>query len=202
MTYADSDALGKEVWSAYAAIGRSAHDNLPVVRQIPSTPHLPSSLTENFANHVAERRYASGQAALDFGDQIFQKVRGWKGSEQLAATKLQKKVCRPTITLEPWEVSYWAEKQRGQLPPSREAFRPYFPIDRVISGMYEIAQQPDYVSKNDMSRLKLHGGRQKAAGLAKRSTAISSTLKPRSISAPFTPIGTARVEAVALDELQ
>ena len=79
MTYADSDALRKEVWSAYAAIGRSGeHDNRQLVRQILDLRHEFAQLVghENFANHVTERRMAaSGQAALDFGDEIFQKVR-------------------------------------------------------------------------------------------------------------------------------
>ena len=55
MTYADSDALRKEVWSAYAAIGRSGeYDNRQLVRQILDLRHEFAQLVgqENFANHV------------------------------------------------------------------------------------------------------------------------------------------------------
>ena len=150
MTYADSDALRKEVWSAYAAIGRRGkHDNRQLVRQILNLRHEFAQLVgqENFANHVTERRMAaSGQAALDFGDEIFQKVRGQfvKEAEQLRRFKAAEEglpVDLPSL-LEPWEVGYWAEKQRkASYAFDEEVLRPFFPIDRVISGMYEIAQQ-------------------------------------------------------------
>ena len=150
MTYADSDALRKEVWSAYAAIGRSGeYDNRQLVRQILELRHEFAQLVgqENFANHVTERRMAaSGQAALDFGDEIFQKVRDQfeKEAEQLRRYKAAEEglpIDHPPL-LEPWEVGYWAEKQRrASYAFDEEVLRPYFPIDRVISGMYEIAQQ-------------------------------------------------------------
>ena len=150
MSYADSDALRKEVWSAYAAIGRSdEHDNRPLVPQILKLRHEFAQLVgqENFANHVTERRMAaSGRAALDFGDTIFQKVRGQfeKEAGQLRRFKAVEEglfLEHPPL-LEPWEVSYWAEKQRkASYAFDEEALRPYFPIDRVISGMYEIAQK-------------------------------------------------------------
>ena len=150
MTYADSDALRKEVWSAYAAIGRSGeYDNRQLVRQILELRHEFAQLIgqENFANHVTERRMAaSGQAALDFNDEIFQKVRVQfeKEAEQLRcykATEEDLPIAHPPL-LEPWEVGYWAEKQRkANYAFDEEALRPYFPIGRVISGMYEIAQQ-------------------------------------------------------------
>ena len=150
MTYADSDALRKEVWSAYAAIGRSGeYDNRQLVRQILELRHEFAQLIgqENFANHVTERRMAaSGQAALDFSDEIFQKVRAQfeKEAEQLRcykATEENLPIDHPPL-LEPWEVGYWAEKQRkANYAFDEEALRPYFPIGRVISGMYEIAQQ-------------------------------------------------------------
>ncbi|MEC7281471.1 MAG: M3 family metallopeptidase, partial [Verrucomicrobiota bacterium] len=150
MTYADSDALRKEVWSAYAAIGRSGkYDNRQLVRQILDLRHEFAQLVgqENFANHVTERRMAtSGQAALDFSDDIFQKVRAQfeKEAEQLRYYKAAEEglpIDHPPL-LEPWEVGYWAEKQRkANYAFDEEALRPYFPIGRVISGMYEIAQQ-------------------------------------------------------------
>jgi len=144
MTYADSDALRKEVWQAYAAIGRDGeHDNRELVRQILDLRHEFAQLVgqANFADHVTERRMAaSGDAALSFGDEIFNKVRGQfeKEAEQLR----QFKSGDDAELLEPWEVGYWAEKQRkANYDFDEEVLRPYFPIDRVISGMYEIAQR-------------------------------------------------------------
>jgi oligopeptidase A len=162
MTYADSDALREEVWRAYSAIGRSGEqDNRELVRQILDLRHEFAQLVgqANFADHVTERRMAaSGDAALQFGDQIFQKVRDQfeQEAEQLRQFKNGREACPqasaqahattqpPTHSplLEPWEVGYWAEKQRkANYDFDEEVLRPYFPINNVISGMYAIAQK-------------------------------------------------------------
>jgi oligopeptidase A len=153
MTYADSDQLRKEVWQAYAAIGREGeHDNRELVRQILDLRHELAQLVgqNNFADHVTERRMAaSGQAALSFGDEIFQKVRSQFETEAEQLRQFKKKQSPQAQTpensddlLEPWEVGYWAEKQRkANYDFDEEALRPYFPINRVISGLFEIAQK-------------------------------------------------------------
>ena len=42
-------------------------------------------------------------------------------------------------TLEPWDVGYWAEKQRAALYDfDEEALRPYFSLENVVKGMFEI----------------------------------------------------------------
>ena len=39
--------------------------------------------------------------------------------------------------LQPWDVGYWAEKQRAALYDfDEEALRPYFPLERVVNGMF------------------------------------------------------------------
>ncbi len=41
--------------------------------------------------------------------------------------------------LEPWDVGYWAEKQRAALYDfDEEALRPYFSLENVVKGMFEI----------------------------------------------------------------
>lgn len=147
LTYADSDALRKEVWQAYAAIGRNEpHDNRDLVREILDLRHEFAQLVgqNNFADHVTERRMAaSGQAALKFGEAIFEKVKDQFDDEVLALRKFKAKATNTSIEpLEPWESGYWAEKQRkANYDFDEETLRPYFPINRVISGMFEIAQQ-------------------------------------------------------------
>ena len=61
------------------------------------------------------------KAALDFNDEIFQKVRAQfeKETEQLRRYKATEEGLTSTIPLlEPWEVGYWAEKQRKAITPS------------------------------------------------------------------------------------
>src|SRR5262249_17971926 len=41
--------------------------------------------------------------------------------------------------IEPWDVAYYAEKQRARLYDfDEEALRPYFPLERVVDGMFAI----------------------------------------------------------------
>ncbi len=147
MSYADNDGLREEIWRAYAAIGREGdYDNRELVREILDLRHEFAQLVgqANFADHVTERRMAaSGEAALKFGEAIFEKVQG-KFVEEVNALRAFKSNTTETEPglLEPWEAGYWAEKQRkANYDFDEEALRPYFPIDRVISGMFDIAQQ-------------------------------------------------------------
>ena len=44
--------------------------------------------------------------------------------------------------LEPWDIGYYAEKQRQALYDfDEEELRPYFPADRVVAGMFEIVEK-------------------------------------------------------------
>ena len=146
MAYLDCEIIRKETWQAFASVGRSGdHDNREIVWKILSLRHEFAQLIgqNNFADHVTERRMAgSGSNALSFSQNIFDKVRSQFEAEaaELRNFKAQIYAEDPQL-LEPWEVAYWAEKQRkAQYDFDEEVLRPYFPIDRVISGMYKIAQ--------------------------------------------------------------
>lgn len=150
MTYADSDALRKEVWSAYEAIGRGEQfNNTELVREILDLRHELAELLgeKNFADHATKRRMAkSGDNALHFTDELFEKCKKQFHEEagQLRTFKAnneQQSTINPK-PLEPWEAAYWAEQQRqANYDFDEEALRPYFPIDKVISGMFKLVQE-------------------------------------------------------------
>lgn len=153
MTHADSEALRKAVWQAYAALGREApYDNRELVRQILDLRHEFAQLMgrAHFADHVTARRMAgSGQAALDFGESIFARLEAAFQSEALtlrafkaSATGVATPVGKEPPLMEPWDVAYWAEKQReANYDFDEEALRPYFPIDRVVEGLFAITEE-------------------------------------------------------------
>ena len=147
LTYAESDALRKEVWQAYAAIGRNEpHNNREIVREILDLRHEFAQLVgqDNFADHVTARRMAaSGNTALKFGETLFKKVKGQFDREVQALREFKAQATeQASEPFEPWETGFWAEKQRkAEYDFDEEALRPYFPIGKVISGMFEIGQR-------------------------------------------------------------
>lgn len=158
MTYADNDALREEIWRAYQALGRgSEHDNQNLVSEILELRHELAGLMgeKNFADHVTKRRMVkSGDNALQFSDDLFEKLKHQykEEAEQLRVfkhsilnaehpTSSVESSAKPPL-LEPWEAGYWAEKQRkAKYDFDEEELRPYFPINRVISGMFELAEE-------------------------------------------------------------
>jgi oligopeptidase A len=147
MTYADSDALRRELWQAYQEIGRGeSYNNQELVREILDLRHELAQLLgeKDFADHVTKRRMAtSGGNALQATEDLFNKLSGQfkVEAEQLRSYKAKQTTNNEQL-LEPWEAAYWAEKQRkANYDFDEEALRPYFPINKVINGMFEIAEK-------------------------------------------------------------
>ena len=147
LTYADNEALRREIWEAKSQIGRSEpYKNNDLVTEILALRHELSQLIgkKNFADYIAERRMvASGGAALKFVETIYSKIQRRFDQESIELRQFKADITgEPIDLLEPWEIAYWAEKQRkAHYDFDEEALRPYFPIDRVIAGMFEITQQ-------------------------------------------------------------
>ncbi len=147
LSYADNEELRREVWQAFNKLGRAEpYDNRELVKEILELRHEFAKLVEkqNFADLVTERRMVgSGQAALDFSDEIHKKIKAAFAREvQILQTFKADSLGHTVEPLEPWESGYWAEKQRkAQYDFDEEALRPYFPINRVISGLFKLAEQ-------------------------------------------------------------
>ncbi|MBP7141519.1 MAG: M3 family metallopeptidase [Opitutaceae bacterium] len=147
MTYAENEELRREVWSASVSVGSSApHENAGLVRRILELRAEKASLLgkSHFADLVLERRMAkSGARALAFVEDLKARAdapfaRECRELEEFKA----RKTGAPAGPLKAWEVSFWAERLRkDRYDFDEEALRPYFPMDRVISGLFEIADR-------------------------------------------------------------
>jgi oligopeptidase A len=193
LTYANSDSLRQELWQAYAAIGRGKkYNNQELVREILDLRYEFAQLVgqANFADHVTARRMAaSGDAALKFGEAIFDQVQAQFVDEVNALRQFKAdSTDEPRDLLEPWEVGYWAEKQRqANYDFDEEALRPYFPIDRVISGMFDIAQQIFGLRIEEREAQFISGGTTSAEPQAEPSSQHSS-LKSQVSSSQLSPL--------------
>ena len=196
LTYANSDSLRQELWQAYAAIGRGKkYNNQELVREILDLRYEFAQLVgqANFADHVTARRMAaSGDAALKFGEAIFDKVQAQFVDEVNALRQFKAdSTDEPRDLLEPWEVGYWAEKQRqANYDFDEEALRPYFPIDRVISGMFDIAQQIFGLRIEEREAQFISGGTTSASSAEPKPEPSSqhSSLKSQVSSSQLSPL--------------
>ncbi len=144
MTYLVDDALRREMWTASAAVGATApHDNTPLIGRILTLRAEKAALLgkAHFADLTLERRMAkNGARALAFMEDMESRAktaftRECRELEEFKAKQTGGAVAR----LAPWEILYWSEKLRqAQYDFDEEVLRPYFPMDRVIAGMFEL----------------------------------------------------------------
>jgi oligopeptidase A len=147
MQYAHDSELRKTVWQASVSVGsKDPHHNAELVWKILNLRQEKATILghKNFADLTLQRRMArDGKSALAFIEGIQAKIRApfLEDAEKLSHYKASKTNSAPTI-LDPWEFSYWAERQRKEhFDIDDEDLRPYFPVNRVMAGMFEIATQ-------------------------------------------------------------
>ena len=139
LTYAEDRDLRREMWTAAAAVGAAApYDNTALIGRILRLRSERAALLgkPDFADAVLERRMAgSGARAVEFILDLQRRsapgfARECRELEQFAGMG----------RLAPWDVPYWAEKlRRDRYDLDEEALRPYFPIDRVVAGLFDLA---------------------------------------------------------------
>ncbi|SDH34398.1 oligopeptidase A [Pseudomonas benzenivorans] len=149
LTYADHRALREEVYSAYCTRasdqGPNAgqDDNGPLMEQILDLRQELAQLL-GFA-HFAELSLATKMA--ESTDQVLHFLRDLaRRSKPYAAQDLEELRAfaaeRGCADLQSWDVGYYSEKLREQrYSISQEILRPYFPIDRVLSGLFAIVEK-------------------------------------------------------------
>jgi oligopeptidase A len=149
MTYADDRALREEVYTAYATRasdqGPNAgqHDNGPVMEQILDLRQELAKLLGfgNFAElSLASKMAESTEQVLSFLRDLG--VRGKPFAEQDLKELRAFAAEQGCADLQSWDVGYYSEKLREQrYSISQEVLRAYFPIDKVLSGLFAIVEK-------------------------------------------------------------
>jgi oligopeptidase A len=139
LTYADDASLRETIYRASNTRAASGNlDNRPLISRILELRAAKAHLLgfRDFADLVLEDRMAkNGARARAFIDDL--RARTLNAFQRENET-LQKFAGHP---LQPWDVAYYAEKQRQALYDfDEEELRPYFPVDRVLSGLFRIVE--------------------------------------------------------------
>lgn len=144
MQHAEDESLRKSIWEASGKVGNSEKfDNTTLIREILELRSEKVGLLgfQSFADWTTQRRMAkSGKNALKFVEDLHLKVKERFDQECLELqTYKASKTGGTSAPLEPWETAYWAEKRRlEEYDFDEEELRPYFPISKVMSGMFEL----------------------------------------------------------------
>jgi oligopeptidase A len=144
LTHLDDEDLRRTVWEANSRIAsRDPWNNEPLVIRILELRREKAELLgkRHFPDLVLERRMAgSGARALEFIEDLHRRtLPGFQREvQELEAFKARRTGGQPG-PLAPWEIAYWAEKLRQEKYDfDDEQLRPYFPINQVIKGLFEI----------------------------------------------------------------
>ncbi len=146
MKYADRRDLRERFYRAFAARGfrGDAYDNRQLVQRIAARRHERAQLL-GYATHadfVLEERMAQTPARVtEFLDDLLQPALPAAHRELDELTAFARQRGGPD-TLERWDFAYYAEQLRKEkFNLDDEALRPYFALDRVLQGMFEVAQR-------------------------------------------------------------
>ncbi len=155
MMHADDRGLREQCYRAYVtrasktslnSEGRESDewDNGPLIKETLALRHELAQLLD--FNDYAERSLAtkmaeSSEQVIGFLTELAKDSRPqaqqeWQELQDFARQQHQ------LDELQPWDLNYYGEKLRQQkYAVSQEELRPYFPVDRVIAGMFEVVKR-------------------------------------------------------------
>ena len=146
LTYLDDANIREHVWRAYNSRAVSGErDNRRIIERIIELRRNKAELLGygDFSDLVTEDRMAKvGAKAKEFIDDLRARTEDAFGRENEELQAYRHEVEGSSASaLEPWDVAYYSEKQRqAKYDFNEEELRPYFPLDRVLDGLFATAQ--------------------------------------------------------------
>lgn len=159
MTYLDNGPIRERLYRAYQTRATSGkYDNREIVPKILRLRQEKASMLgfSNFADFVMVDRMAkTGRTAMEFLEGLHIKTRAFADAESeqlLAFRRTLEGALAPA--LEPWDIGYYAEKERAaKFSFDEEALRPYFPVEQVLSGMFETVSRIFGISVSEVKHI-------------------------------------------------
>jgi peptidyl-dipeptidase Dcp len=146
MTYAENRELRKKLSIAMGKKGfqKNDHNNEEIVLQIVKLRHQRAKLLgyDSHAHFVLEERMAeTPEKVLSFLNDLLEKAKPAAEREFENLENYAKKLDN-IDRLEKWDGAYYSEKLKKELfDLDQEALKPYFKLENVIDGVFEIANR-------------------------------------------------------------
>ena len=147
MTHAARGDLRERLYrAANICAAPGPHDNRPLLAEILRLRHEQATLLgfRDFPDFVLHDRMARrGATAREFVARLRDRVRAAFVAENDSLAEFRRALEGPDAPpLQPWDVAYYAEKQRRALyDVDDEALRPYFPAPAVLAGLFEVVHR-------------------------------------------------------------
>ncbi|MFL5381594.1 MAG: M3 family metallopeptidase [Longimicrobiaceae bacterium] len=145
LQYSERRDLREAMYRAFMSRGAAApHDNRPIIRRVLALRRELARLLAyaDWADFQLEESMAkNGARAIAFEADLEARTRPhWEREKaELEAFARDELGLDP---LEPWDLSFAIERMRlARYDLDAEALRPYFPLDRVLEGMFETARR-------------------------------------------------------------
>ncbi len=150
LTYANNRELRKELYEAYntraSELGpdKGKYDNTQNIEEILSLRHELAQLL-GFASYahysLATKMCKTPDEVMGFLNDLAQKSKQ-QGLREIARLREFAASMGLEGVLEPWDVAFYAEKLKKQeYDYDAESLRPYFPVNKVLSGIFECARR-------------------------------------------------------------
>lgn len=146
MEKARREECRKELWEHFQTVATGACDTEPVIRDIlalrAEKAHLCGYGTYP-AYALRESMAGNGENAMKFVNELLDKVKAPFFREMETLRRLKARLTeQENARLNPWDVAYYASlqaKEQFRLDP--EELRRYFPLPRVMKGLFSLAEQ-------------------------------------------------------------
>jgi oligopeptidase A len=144
ITYLDDAAVRRHFYEAYMTRSTAEPwDNRGLISRVLQLRQEKARLLgfDDFADFALDDRMAhSGARAMEFLEDLKARTQRRFEEENRELLEFRRSLEGPPAPqLEPWDVGYYAEKQRAALYDfDEEALRPYFPLESVVSGLFEL----------------------------------------------------------------
>ncbi len=114
-------------------------DNAPVIEQILAKRHEAARILgfDNFADYALAKRMAHTRTeVMGFLEELA------SASRATAEREFSELEAFAGHRLDPWDITFYSERlQKQRYAVSQEELRPYFPLPRVLAGLFEVAER-------------------------------------------------------------
>jgi oligopeptidase A len=147
LTYMDDRATRETMYRAYTTRATEGiHDNRDLIVRILELRRRKAHLLgyRDFADLVLEDRMAkNSERALSFIREMQTRTQEFFEKENTDLEGFRKELEGPDAPeMQPWDIAYYAEKEReARYEFDEEALRPYFELDRVVGGMFDLVSR-------------------------------------------------------------